>query len=715
MYDYTKYDQVTMTSYSQEGEDLILAKLFSEPGGKVFRNGVYIDVGAHHPTRFSNTNLLSQQFGWAGINIDPNPGFKKLFDEARPQDTNLEMGVSEAPDHFFLNCFGDPALNTFDVERAELVHSWGTIQSLGTRYVLVDTLANILASHLQGNTIDFLSVDTEGHDLQVLRSNDWEIYRSLVVLVECLGYSLDALADNPIYCFMNEKGYTLYAKTCSTFIFADREFLDRKKRSEYLKRPLISIVFPTMNRLDLLKKTMASILEEMDGIGDYEVVVVDGQSTDGTPEYLRSLPNVRLLTETELKGTASAFDMALRAAKGEWVCWLNDDIKVMPGAFKRMLTFMTDPKNSNVGMGAFPNSRSGKALDTFVIRAAWEFPVIYANFGFLRRSLLESVGYIDTAFKKFSWDPDLAMKIWDRGLRVAPCPGANIVHYYHEDSQRANDSAKLDADSRHLFNKWRERYDSGAFRAVWNDPDYYNLAAPLLDGWPKLNLLLCFGEVESILDKARNVYRRLPGTLATYYTFALRLMNYGLLEDARMALLEILQAETITVQQKEWAMFKIGECLDRQGKTEDAACWYLKTLAINPNHSRSRLCSLSEDSPLKVAIGYESEELDRISLPMNIFKISEWDYYFDRRPADDLQLEIKPNDFHLNFFSLGRMLRNAVSTSGVCRIVIRGGERLRAYKVPLLLDALKHAGFNVFRESAEGLFAGADPASFIGR
>ncbi|NBR70655.1 MAG: hypothetical protein EBT75_00930 [Proteobacteria bacterium] len=71
--------------FSQTGEDGILNYL-------VPATGFYIDVGAHHPLRYSNTHMLYRR-GWRGINIEPTPGAKKLFDLHRPEDLNLEVAV----------------------------------------------------------------------------------------------------------------------------------------------------------------------------------------------------------------------------------------------------------------------------------------------------------------------------------------------------------------------------------------------------------------------------------------------------------------------------------------------------------------------------------------------------------------------------------------------------------------------------------------------
>ena len=77
------------TYYSQEGEDILLSRIFGEQ-----TEGFYVDVGAHHPRRFSNTCFFYKR-GWRGINIDALPGSMKVFQKLRPHDINLELAVSE--------------------------------------------------------------------------------------------------------------------------------------------------------------------------------------------------------------------------------------------------------------------------------------------------------------------------------------------------------------------------------------------------------------------------------------------------------------------------------------------------------------------------------------------------------------------------------------------------------------------------------------------
>jgi FkbM family methyltransferase len=204
-------------SFSQEGEDLILSRLLDSQAA-----GFYVDVGAHHPRRFSNTQLFFER-GWRGINIDPSPDAIVLFERERPRDRNLLLGVSDEPGELRYFQFNDPALNTFDERLAaerERLHGY---RMVGTRWVPVERLERLLGVHLPpGQAIDFLSVDAEGLDLQVLKSNDWTRYRPRWVLTECLGTSLESVLAEPLHRYMSDTGYELVAKTLNTLFYRDR-------------------------------------------------------------------------------------------------------------------------------------------------------------------------------------------------------------------------------------------------------------------------------------------------------------------------------------------------------------------------------------------------------------------------------------------------------------------------------------------------------------
>lgn len=205
-------------AYSQEGEDLILQRIFHGA-----TNGFYVDVGAHHPQRFSNTFLFYQK-GWCGINIDATPGSMEAFRKARPRDINIEAAIGrKGGESRTLYVFDEPALNSFD---ESLAHSreGGPEQRviLAKKEVLTEELSEVIERYLPRNRhIDFLSVDVEGLDLEVLQSNAWKVHRPTYVLAECYGVPLSKLSEDPVANYLALQGYEVFAKTLNTVIFRD--------------------------------------------------------------------------------------------------------------------------------------------------------------------------------------------------------------------------------------------------------------------------------------------------------------------------------------------------------------------------------------------------------------------------------------------------------------------------------------------------------------
>jgi FkbM family methyltransferase len=204
-------------SYAQEGEDLLLERIIGKQS-----KGFYVDVGAHHPVRFSNTYLFYKR-GWHGINIEPNSRVIGLFKRYRPNDVNLELGISERPGELTYWMFDEPALNSFDRELSEKRDRETAYSMTGTRKVKVDRLDRVLEEYVQPATgIDIMTIDTEGHDLAVLRSNNWERYRPRWLLVESLAREpLDKMKSEQ-HRFLQEQSYDLYAKTVNTCIYTDK-------------------------------------------------------------------------------------------------------------------------------------------------------------------------------------------------------------------------------------------------------------------------------------------------------------------------------------------------------------------------------------------------------------------------------------------------------------------------------------------------------------
>lgn len=208
-----KFRGYLLGSYSQEGEDLVLRSYF-KPGKK----GFYIDVGAHHPFRFSNTYLFYKK-GWRGINIDATPGSMKLFNKIRPEDINIESPVSNTHKKTSYYIFNEPALNSFSsgLSKERANHTKYKIKKVIK--LKPRKLSEILDEKLPLNTkIDFMSVDVEGLEYNVLVSNNWKKYKPDYLLVEILQTAHSPRRDK-VYAFLKTKGYGAVRRIGRTLIF----------------------------------------------------------------------------------------------------------------------------------------------------------------------------------------------------------------------------------------------------------------------------------------------------------------------------------------------------------------------------------------------------------------------------------------------------------------------------------------------------------------
>jgi FkbM family methyltransferase len=199
--------------YAQDGEDLILDRLLDGQ-----RSGFYVDVGAHHPMRFSNTYLFYLR-GWRGINIDAEPGSMRAFQKYRGRDINVECGVAAHKGTLKYYRFDEPALNTFDEIEAKLKDR-PPYRLIDKVDVDVRRLDDLLREHLPtGQCIDVLTIDVEGKDEEVLRSNDWAQYRPRFILAETLRTDMRYVGECPVVEFLSTVGYAPIGKAYNTIFF----------------------------------------------------------------------------------------------------------------------------------------------------------------------------------------------------------------------------------------------------------------------------------------------------------------------------------------------------------------------------------------------------------------------------------------------------------------------------------------------------------------
>lgn len=208
-------------SYSQCGEDLIVQYVFILKG---IRHPSYLDIGANDPFFLNNTTIFYNR-GCRGINIDANPQLIEKFKVHRPGDQNLNMGIGPREDELDFYIFKDHTLSTFSKEEADKVTTKENFVEQVIK-VKLTTIDKILATYFNGKFPDFLSLDVEGLDFEILKSLDFEKYWPKVICVEAAEYSPrgDGARKNDLINFIISKGYIEYANTNLNAILVKEEF-----------------------------------------------------------------------------------------------------------------------------------------------------------------------------------------------------------------------------------------------------------------------------------------------------------------------------------------------------------------------------------------------------------------------------------------------------------------------------------------------------------
>jgi FkbM family methyltransferase len=165
--------------FSQNGEDFLLWTFFQSK-----QAGFYVDVGAFDGIHLSNTLLFEQQ-GWEGICIEPHPQYFDLCRRSRPHATCLNLACvsddSQAVVEFYTEDLG--LLSGILAGRDEDVRRRYTRRGLefkGFSKTLVpaSTLNNVLSTYASDRLkIDFISIDVEGTELEVLQGLDLSRFR----------------------------------------------------------------------------------------------------------------------------------------------------------------------------------------------------------------------------------------------------------------------------------------------------------------------------------------------------------------------------------------------------------------------------------------------------------------------------------------------------------------------------------------------------------
>jgi FkbM family methyltransferase len=205
-------------SYSQCGEDLIVDFVFGQLG---IEKPNYIDIGAHHP-RYINNTFLFYQKGSRGINIEPDPALFQEFTVQRKEDTNLNIGIGEEAGEADFYIMNTPSLNTFIKSEAENIVKENSAYKISeVRKIKVRTLIDILKEFNNGSFPDFMTIDVEGLDEQIIRGINFESVVPKIMCVETLTFADNGrgVKKTDLIEFLKSKGYLAYADTHINTIF----------------------------------------------------------------------------------------------------------------------------------------------------------------------------------------------------------------------------------------------------------------------------------------------------------------------------------------------------------------------------------------------------------------------------------------------------------------------------------------------------------------
>lgn len=218
----------TNKSYSFSGMDLLIGYLF-----KNLNDGVYIDVGCFHPVKGNNTFKLFQK-GWRGINIDIDYHSVEMFNFFRPNDFNKQIAISDNEGESNLFFYHNKsAINTL----SRLVSEAKEMKPKEIKKIKTNTLNSVIEeSPFKSKKINFVNIDVEGYEMNVLKGFDIEKYYPDVIVVEYLdlkmkkiefhNHDIANIMNSELYKFMNSKKYHFVNWLHSDLVFVSDNIRD---------------------------------------------------------------------------------------------------------------------------------------------------------------------------------------------------------------------------------------------------------------------------------------------------------------------------------------------------------------------------------------------------------------------------------------------------------------------------------------------------------
>lgn len=248
---------------------------------------------------------------------------------------------------------------------------------------------------------------------------------------------------------------------------------------------IVSIVSGTYNRLGYLKHMVESVRNSI-GVGiPYEIVLVDGGSTDGTLQWCSKQHDIVVIEHGELKGAVKAFNDGAFSARGEYVILANDDIFFIDESILAAIAYMQD--HPDCGIGCFYQDRYGKAWhieEMSALQNGISVTVPYGQVCIVPKWLGDRLGWWGDYLHTYGGDNELSCNVLEYGYKIEPIDGASIHDSTALDVLRIINSdydkttLHMHPDSAKWVKKWTRNGKFGA--NIRNSPSEPNTISKLL-------------------------------------------------------------------------------------------------------------------------------------------------------------------------------------------------------------------------------------------
>lgn len=254
---------------------------------------------------------------------------------------------------------------------------------------------------------------------------------------------------------------------------------------------LLSIVSGTYNRQQSLKRMMSSVRRQLHPGIDYQFVIVDGGSTDGTLEFLRTQSDVTLIEHGELRGAIPAFCDGARVTQGQYVVMANDDIVFHDNSLLAGVAHLDE--HPQCGGVAFADNRLRKTHEVLGHRtrnAQGHSEVTpYAQVGMFRRWLGELAGWwgdqdtIMSQARTYGGDNYLSARVYEMGYTIDPVPRCQCDDNVELDGMRQINTENGQQDSRLYYTRYPDgpQFGAAAIRVEDDLPNMRILYLPIYE------------------------------------------------------------------------------------------------------------------------------------------------------------------------------------------------------------------------------------------